>query len=213
MHALKEAGFQTITLRDMKRIYEGEEIALPEKPIMVTFDDGYLSNYEIAFPLLKKLEMHATIFTIVERRDNNHPNHFLWEKGKDMLDSEWIDIQSHTYDHHYFIDEKDNYGPALTTMKGEESFEEYRLRISRDLCFAKERMEAELGTGISALAFPYGAYSNEVVSVARECGYELLFTGESRLNGENNIKEGILHRLPISKDISGEDLVRKLENM
>lgn len=213
MHALKDAGYETITLADLKRVYEGNSGVLPEKPLMITFDDGYLSNYEIAFPMLEKLEMHASIFTLVSRMDENHPNYFTWKNAMEMLGSGWIDIQSHTYNHHYYINEEDNYAPALTTIGAEESYEEYSGRIREDLFFAKNRMESELDTNIYAFAFPYGAYNEEAVAVARDCGYKLLFTAEEKLSSIEDIKNGLVHRVTVSKYISGEDLVKKLENM
>ena len=61
--ALKDAGFNAITLHQLAAYVEkGEE--LPDNPVVITFDDGYSSNYELAYPLLKKYDMAATINVI-----------------------------------------------------------------------------------------------------------------------------------------------------
>ena len=68
---------------------------LPDKPILITFDDGYASNYMYAYPILKKLGMQATIFVITDRRGKTlsvNP-HFSWNQAREMQDSGVIDIQ------------------------------------------------------------------------------------------------------------------------
>ena len=63
MTALKNAGYNTVTLEQVEAyVRKGEP--LPEKPVMITFDDGYRSNYTLAYPILQKYSMKATIFAI-----------------------------------------------------------------------------------------------------------------------------------------------------
>ena len=106
--ALAEAGYTAVFPEDLAAyVREGKE--LPEKPIVITFDDGYLSNYEYAYPILKKYGMVATIFVIGSTvgdtehyKDTDYPitPHFSCEQAKEMVDSGVISIQSHTYDMH-----------------------------------------------------------------------------------------------------------------
>ena len=64
MQTLKDNGWNTISFEDYYN-YVKNNTPLPTNPIIITFDDGYLSNYTYAFPILKNLQMKATIFTII----------------------------------------------------------------------------------------------------------------------------------------------------
>ena len=86
MKAIKNAGFNTITYRQFYDFaFNGG--SLPENPIIVTFDDGYKSNYTYAYPVLKELGMRATIFivtsTVGATENVNYP-HFSWEEASEM---------------------------------------------------------------------------------------------------------------------------------
>ena len=61
--ALQDAGYTTITFQDLLAYVE-QGTELPEKPVLLTFDDGYESNYTLAYPLLQQYQMKATIFVI-----------------------------------------------------------------------------------------------------------------------------------------------------
>ncbi|MGB9680517.1 MAG: polysaccharide deacetylase family protein, partial [Thermoanaerobacteraceae bacterium] len=91
---LKAAGYHTITLEQLRDFVLYNK-PLPSKPIVITFDDGYLSNYVYAYPILKKLDMKAEINIIVSYVPNDvnkqKPEvfipHFTWEQAKEMSDS------------------------------------------------------------------------------------------------------------------------------
>ncbi len=98
---LKSNGYNAVTDNDMIDFYyNGKE--LPQNSIHITIDDGYRSNYEIAYPILKENNMKATIFTVVSRTEGEYkPTSLTWEQMKEMSDSGIINIQSHTYDLHH----------------------------------------------------------------------------------------------------------------
>lgn len=108
LNAIKFAGYNTVTIEDLINYVEkGTE--LPKNPICITFDDGYLDNYEIAFPILKRYNMKATIFIVGSSvgcngtyKDTEYKSmpHFTYEQAQEMIDSGLISIQSHTYDMH-----------------------------------------------------------------------------------------------------------------
>ena len=105
IEALHEAGFKTVSLQQLyDYVHFGTE--LPEKPIVLTFDDGYFSNYEYAFPILQEYDMQATIFAIGVSvgkdtyKDTDHAMtpHFGVDEAREMVASGLISVQSHTYD-------------------------------------------------------------------------------------------------------------------
>ena len=93
---LAESGFQTISLSQF--IKASEETILPEKTIILTFDDGDISNYTIAYPILKKYNFKATFFIITDKVDT--PGYVTWQNIKEMSDNE-MEIGSHTKSHAY----------------------------------------------------------------------------------------------------------------
>ncbi len=131
---------------------------LPTDPIIVTFDDGYLSNYEVAYPILKKLDIPATIFivtdTVGEKSGDGKVNytHFNWEQAKEMQDSGLIDIESHTNDH-------------VKLGQLDKDTINYELRKS------KYQIEKHLGKTCDMIAYPYGSYSDEAIQASKNAGF------------------------------------------
>ena len=108
MQLIKENGYEAISFDELIAFAEGKG-ALPEKPVLITFDDGYQSNYEYAFPILKEENMKGTIFAIGVSigkkeyyKDTVHKMtpHFGKEEIDEMKGSGLISIGSHTYDMH-----------------------------------------------------------------------------------------------------------------
>lgn len=211
--ALYDAGYETVTDQDIVDFREGDEDALPDQPILITIDDGYVSNYELAYPIFEEHEMKATIYVIAERRDTGYDNHFTWEQAREMQDSGWINIQHHSYNHHEYVETASGgEEPILVAVQPEETQEEYRERIHEDLQKAKERIEEEVGNHVHSLTFPYGRYNEEVLEVSREIGLDLFFTVREAMNGMEEIETGILHRFNVPGGMSGDELIAMLEN-
>lgn len=93
LQAIVEGGYTAITFEDLDRI---DQI---EKPVMLTFDDGYDDNYSELFPLLKQYNLKATVFIIVDDLGKSHK--LTEEQVKEMSDSGLVSIQSHTMSHNY----------------------------------------------------------------------------------------------------------------
>lgn len=153
LETIKNNGFNTITYTDYYN-YITKGTKLPEKPVLITFDDGYTNNYTYLFPLLKELEMKATIFVVtstVGTTPGQYP-HFTWEQAKEMNDSGYVDIQSHTHTH-----------SDMTALTAEEV--RYEFRMSRYL------IEKNLGKKCEFLAYPYGYYNTDVLNTATDAGF------------------------------------------
>ena len=127
LDALKEAGYQTVTFQQLIDFVENG-VDLAQKPILITFDDGYVSNYEIAYPALKERDMQATIFIIGNSvgkdtyKETGSPMipHFSYEQAQEMVKSGTISIQSHTYDlHQYEPLEGNKYREGILPRSGE----------------------------------------------------------------------------------------------
>ena len=123
IEALHEAGFKTVSLQQLyDYVHFGTE--LPEKPIVLTFDDGYFSNYEYAFPILQEYDMQATIFAIGVSvgkdtyKDTDHAMtpHFGADEAREMVDSGLISVQSHTFDMHQWPPFEDGNAQVRETL-------------------------------------------------------------------------------------------------
>ena len=89
---LQENGFTPIFFSDLSHVEDFE------KPVLLTFDDGYKNNYEELFPLLQKYNMKATIFVVTGNLDKN-PNFLTWDQAREMVQSGLVAIESHTVTH------------------------------------------------------------------------------------------------------------------
>lgn len=154
MSAIKTEGYTPISFGEYFE-YKNGSGKLPDKPIIITFDDGYLNNYTVAYPFLKEMNMKATIFIITGRMGMQNGvkyPHFTWEQAKQMQDSGIIDIESHTD----FHNELNNISQADVN---------YELRMSRYLIYKN------LGKVPTVLAYPYGYYNEYVMQAAKSAGY------------------------------------------
>lgn len=172
MLALKAKGYTTVTSEDLNDyIYEAKP--LPKKSILITLDDGKTNNYTYAYPVLKNLQMKATMFAIVHANEVHENEDYLdWVKLKEMSDSSFIDVQSHTYDLHHKI--KNN--PVIFNKDNSESKEVYSKRILDDLVLSKNLLEKNLGKSITSLAYPYGEYDEDIEILAKKAGYTQTYT-------------------------------------
>ena len=178
-------------------------VTIPDDPIIVTFDDGYLSNYEIAFPILKELEIPATIFvvtdTVGEMAGGGKVNysHFTWEQAKEMEESGLIEIQSHTASH-----------AALGKLDTNELVIELRK--------SKYTIEKNLGRECDMIAFPYGSYSDAVLNAAERAGYKLRALVDDKTTEEafavNLVSEGVgaLTRMTVAGNMGNINVIETI---
>ena len=191
IEALHEAGFKTVSLQQLYNyVHFGTE--LPEKPIVLTFDDGYFSNYEYAFPILQEYDMQATIFAIGVSvgkdtyKDTDHAMtpHFGADEAREMVDSGLISVQSHTFDMHQwppFEDGNTQVRETLLLFDGEADAD-YEAAVEADFAESRELLESITGQPVNALAFPEGAYVTLTQDALRSAGAELTFTTVRAVN-------------------------------
>ena len=141
---LEEHGYTTVLPSE---VISGQP--LPDKAVLITFDDGYASNYNLAYPILKEFQDKAVISMIVARTADGRPDFLTWAIAKEMEDSGLVEIGSHTYDSH----KEDPRG--IKRMKGE-SQEAYQTRIFTDLEDSIRLIEDNTGYKVNFFAYPHG---------------------------------------------------------
>lgn len=191
IEALHEAGFKTVSLQQLyDYVHFGTE--LPEKPIVLTFDDGYFSNYEYAYPILREYGMQATIFAIGVSvgkdtyKDTDHAMtpHFGADEAREMVDSGLISVQSHTFDMHQWPPFEDGNAQVRETLLpfDGEADADYEAAVEADFAESRELLESITGQPVNALAFPEGAYVTLTQDALRSAGAELTFTTVRAVN-------------------------------
>lgn len=213
---LKEKGYTTITTEQLQ-LYQKGEITLPEKSLMITIDDGYESVYEEAYPILKELDMKATLFLITSHIQLGFRFDIpmlSWDQIKEMQNSSFIEIGNHTHDLHWRGNDNSEGYEAMTmnmTKDGDMITDEEREQIIiDDLKQAEHLIEKHVGTSPQGFAYPYGVYDNIVEKAVKHAGYDVVHTTEQGLNfpGEDSTR---LKRLGIMSKIDAERLLNIVE--
>lgn len=211
---LKLLGYNTILFREyISHIESGT--TLPENPIIITFDDGYKSNYDYAYPLLKKYDMKASFFIIgwsVGRKfhkDSVTPinEHFDWQQAEEMLSSGLIEIQHHSYDLHN-PSNKIDYGLGVEKLEGE-SVDKYRNRFISDLDKLSVQIENQLNGEVYAFAYPYGIHNEYSEEVLKEKKFVFTLTTEKGISDFSQ-STYLIKRLNMTNKVDSRNLIREL---
>lgn len=181
---LKKNGYETVTVNQLISFVKGEG-DMPEKAVMLTFDDGCETLYSYALPLLEQYGFTAVGFAVgaladsyTELDDHNLNYSCLnWSEIKEMCDGGIVDIQSHSYDLH-----KNTANRSGAKKKKGETLEQYREFLSSDVSKMKEKMLEHVGKSPVAFAYPFGSYSSESEDILKKCGIEMVLTCEERVN-------------------------------
>ncbi|MFJ7184263.1 polysaccharide deacetylase family protein [Lysinibacillus xylanilyticus] len=218
---LKENGYNSITTQNLFDYLNGKT-ELPKNPVLITFDDGYLSNYEKAYPILKKYKMHAEIFVITSHiQETNEKNVYTneipkmnWDQLKEMKD--YITIQSHTWNSHYKLQSFSGgmkgaiYGRSYINGKLETQ-KEYEERVKKDFNLSRKIIKEKLGYEPIALSYPFGTNSEDAMELAKDVGFKMAFVIKNKgvTMGDNVYA---LSRITVNGNETGAELIKKLQN-
>ena len=194
MDYLARAGFTTLDLDDYLAIREGGR-ELPQKPVIVTFDDGYESNYTLAYPALRRNGQKAVIFVAPEpdaytRNLVAGIDGFLTDEQMREMSDHGVSIQSHSLTH-----------ALLTDLADPE--------IERELVLSRERLAGVTGRPVLHLAIPRGGYSRTIRRIARETGYRTVCcNNKGSASGFSDLLA--LPRIVIERDMDEVQFARSL---
>lgn len=152
-------GYTTITPQDYARARKGKQ-ELPEKPIILSFDDGYEDNYRVILPMLEERGMKAVFYVVTN--DIGLPGYMTWDNLFDM-ERRGMEIGSHTANH-----------IPLTELPPEKQRDELRL--------SKLMLEWKGLKTIYSFSYPNGAYDAGIVAMLQEEEYLTAVTGDAGLN-------------------------------
>ncbi|MGA3171573.1 MAG: polysaccharide deacetylase family protein [Chthoniobacteraceae bacterium] len=183
MGEIKDAGFTVIPMQAFLAWRMGDK-NIPAKSCIITIDDGYLSGYDTAWPILKKYSYPFTMFVYINYI-NSGGKSISWDQLAEMRDA-GVDIESHTYSHSYL--EHPGYGvDATTRAKVEKDIQALGREgwLHKEIFDSKKTLEQQLGIKVIAFAYPYGSGSNNphIRELVKEAGYDLAFNVYGRRNG------------------------------
>src|SRR6266853_787873 len=179
MKELKDKGITVISMQDLLAWKRGEK-NIPPRCAVITFDDGWKSQYEVAWPMLKKFGYTFTMFLYTEGvagASLGGGQAITWEMLADMRDN-GIDIEAHSATHQDLRE-----GHTVTVMepgnkrtKKKLTGAEYEQWVQNEVVGCKQLLEQRLGIKINCFAVPFGTYNEHVKEIARNAGYEAMFT-------------------------------------
>ncbi len=159
---LKSQGYQTINTTQLYN-YVTKNAPIPMKSVMLTFDDTNISDYETAFPLLKKYGYTGVFFTITDRMIKNAST---TEKITEMHRA-GMDIESHTVNHYYLGGGRFSHGIRSLVASV--------FLADKELWDSRQYLEKILNKKIKFLAWPGDSYNKKMIELAQEDGYQGLF--------------------------------------
>lgn len=190
MEYLKTHGYNPVSLDDLLKAKNGEK-PLPQKPVLIMFDDGYISYKDFILPVLEKYgypSVLAVVGNFVGYKPKDLPERVMtWKEISEVSKNKLVEIAAHSYDLHKAIKytPQGNVAAAVNVKlyneekKSAETEEEYAKRIEDDFRKQQDVFERELGFRPRAMVWPYGKYNQPAVDAAKKFGYRLAFSLEN----------------------------------
>ena len=191
--ALLDNGYTIISMKELEEANIGKK-ELPKKPIIITFDDGYYSNYEYIYPILKKYNVKVSIFIITDKigQEIDGIKYLGWDDCLEMQSSGLVEIFSHSKKHVFY--------DKLPVRELRDDVKE-----SYDL------IEKHLGKqDLKVFAYPYGAYTKETVKTLENNGidYQIYDLG---INNFKTLDRNFLKRINIPCEMTGKEIIEQIE--
>jgi peptidoglycan/xylan/chitin deacetylase (PgdA/CDA1 family) len=188
MRTLHNEGFQTVTLEQLDRWQRGLG-DLPPRPVVITFDDGDRSLFDIAWPILSRYGFTATAFVITNHVGEQWEgvDGMSWAELRAMNDSGVFAIESHSHDLHYRIAHQSSSAPVfLAASGGSEAFtshDSWEAAIRDDLDRSRALIARHIGREPKFLAWPFGEGNEEVDRIAYDAGFDRVCAMLGGMNG------------------------------
>ena len=210
---IKEKGYTTITMTDLIN-YVYDNSPLPEKPIIITFDDGHYNNLGYAVPLLKKYNMKAVIsivgkytetFSKTDEANLNY-GYLRWKDIDALINDGTIEFQNHTYNLHTI-------GARKGAMKkNNESIDNYKNVLSTDIFKLQEEFKKNANYTPNTFTYPYGAISKASLNIIKELGFQASLSCAKGVNHITKDKDCLycLKRNNRPSNISTEQFFKKI---
>ena len=181
---LKTHGYESVSAQQLID-YTNNTCGLPQKPVLITFDDGFYNNLSLALPLLEKYDMCAVVSIVGRYTDDYAPadphadaySYLTWEDISQLIASNRVEIGSHTYDMH----SRDSRRQGCAINAGETP-EEYAFTLGADIGLLNTELHDNCGISPVVFAYPFGALCRESLPVLRDNGIKMSLTCREGMN-------------------------------
>lgn len=180
MEYLSKKGYQTISPDSLlefvnpapaRRNGVKEGKVLPERPVLITFDDGYKDNFTYAYPILKRYNFRATIFLVTRYIGKKNG----WSRGEEEILS-WEEIEEM---------KREGFSFGSHTHTHSNLLELPRDKVLSEIRDSKRILEERLEETISFFAYPYGKFNSQIEEIVKQAGYSGAFSTLPGTNGRN----------------------------
>ena len=181
---LKKLGYESVFIQDVINYCNGTG-SLPEKPVVISFDDGHYNNYAYAYPILKEVGFKANLNVIgsfcefsTSSGDCDNPNYsyLTWDEIKELKESGVFEIGNHTYAMHKY---KPRFG--IGKLPNEDA-ETYKNSLTADVLKLEDKFYSQCGFKTNIFAYPFGKYEKESGSILSQLGFEAFLTCNEGIN-------------------------------
>jgi len=160
---LKKEKFHTLTIEQFQDFLESGHA--PRNSILLTIDDGWLSSYNIAYPMLQKFGFNATLFVTTNYLNEQNPKIISWDQARKMDHDKSINIQCHSKSHRDF-----------NLLEDKESIQSYITSLEDEVVTSKNIINKEIGKKVTSFAYPYGNTNPVAIEILKQHEYGTAFT-------------------------------------
>ena len=183
LRCLAERGCRAVVVRDLLAyVYSG--VPLPEKPVVLTFDDGFRNNLRYALPLMRRYGMRMVLSPVGRDCDraaaSGRDAPFAcadWSELGEAVQGGFVELQNHSYALHRRTEER-----CGARRAPGESLAQYREMLMQDLGRMQRRLRMHTGEEAAAFVYPFGAVSEESTAILQEMGFRAALTCEEKVN-------------------------------
>ncbi len=174
MRYLHDAGYRTLALSELDAFMNGAP--MPERSVVITFDDGWKSQLR-ALPVLRKYNHKAAFFIFpdggIAPERQKRGNYMKWSDLRAISNDPNFEIQAHSMTHPYVRSSN-----LVTWVRGDTPGRDHKDALF-ELVESKAILERELGKPVDYFAWPGGWYNKALIEMAKQAGYRALFTAEA----------------------------------
>ncbi|MGD8810126.1 MAG: poly-beta-1,6-N-acetyl-D-glucosamine N-deacetylase PgaB, partial [Gammaproteobacteria bacterium] len=225
---IKANGFNPISIDDLLAARAGER-PLPDKAVLLTFDDGFASVYTHVFPLLRLFDYPAVVSVVTswiegESQPGSGDSYAQaydfasWDQLREMHDSGLVEIASHSHNLHRGVlaNPQGNTEPAaVTRFYADDRYEsdaEYLARVTADLARSSELIREHIGVPPRVMTWPYGAYNQPIIEAAAELGMSVTMTLDSTPKSLARLDSISRHLIQANPEVASLSLDLLFEN-